>query len=494
MLLAHSVLLLAPLVGAKSDLDPAPIRRGEGTPALTHLVVNSGRATLVTDSGVHPVTQERTLEPFVGAGHLEVAPGSRVTLAWRGLCSMELEGPASLSWQPPRAPEGLMVHTTVLNRVDLEVRKMPLRWQLPGNWRGELQSGAYSVYSLGSGTNEFIHHAGRPVRLSWMGSSDVTAPVNLAGGTSFRMEASPVVEVRGSRDVQIPSWGVATWPWGRGGIEGVPDLLLEGAPSWGEHASWPWDSTVVDDSEAPVNSEEAATPSESDARNAHAPEPSGAQASPSEPKAWEAWNWPWGENSAGATPSNVVDPSTEQIREPQNGSKPTPDSEPAPRSEDRVGEPVPADPAEVPARSPAQSGPDGARLSVPQPGFGTSDENGTTEVVAEPRSGDTADPAPPAKKRQTFNPDQWRGLTESQLADQGVFRHQRGPDLKLTKNGDEGWLIEVDDAAPEPYWFFSRRLDVKVFPGATLEINSEGFLGHNSGLIRILSGRSDRAF
>ncbi len=577
-----TALLLVLLAGSTSQASPSSGDTSQGSPVIVRLSVTSGRAYLVTEEGVQSVTQERAIEPFVGSGHLEVAPGSRTTLSWRGIGSMEVVGPTALAWQMPQGKGALNIQFGVLNRVDVEVRSLPFRLQMPGDWRTELTSGAYSIYRTGNGGNEFLHHAGHPVRLSWTGGASITAPVEVYPGSRYRMDVNPKVQVNKPKEVRVPSWGHASWPWGKGSIEGLPDITLEGAPSWGTGHAWPWKREGLDVVPIPQNGGQPTTiESANQAEGVHEP--------------WEKWDWPW-ESSRG--PESISEHEPVQQEPEQQTSDPALAAcvDPAQQEDSRrqdlvqpdllqpeliqqelaaqefVGpslswqDPKPPvdleqDPEQSAASSASQTDPSQAvdlaspsedlhapatepesrlemevqsNLPASSESPGSAQPNGDLQatvlqaqdaaesaapkvsvpvgakpvevqaLAADSTLGQDSTPAEdipsannsdvPVQTGPKFNPDLWRGLPEDFLVDRGVFRHQTGKHLQVQPNGEGGWLILVDPAATQPYWFFSQRLDVRIFPGATLELDKNGYLGHNTGLVRILSGHSARVF
>ncbi len=320
--------LLAPLTAALVLAAVAPAQE-------VRLSVESGRALLVTDHGVSPLTRGRGVPPVAGPGHFELAPGSRASLCWAGRCSIELRGPASVAWQPVAASDGLRLDFSALREADVEVRSGAVRLGLPGAWRARLEEGAYSLYGLPAGGVELVHRAGREARATWVGGEGFAPPpVPIHAGERARLQGQPVFHVRADSSPSAPEWGSSTWPWGSGGIPDQPDLALRQAPGWDASSPWPW--TVEEEElepwrrwdwpwQPPAAQGEAETDAPTTDAEPHSQaEPSGAPATEA-PDAPERWLDP--ERSPGAPAAAVPDPdvtvSDGVDPHPEVGSDPT---------------------------------------------------------------------------------------------------------------------------------------------------------------------------
>ena len=196
-----------------------------------HIDVLDGRADLASPLGVVPLRPgDKSIERS-GPGYIEVGALSRLHLRWRGLASLELDGAAALEWRgSEREAEELSLEILRLDALSAEVRRGPLRLELPGGWRATLTHGALHVRTLSNGALELEHIAGAPLLLApaptegrvappWTvlpGSKVLLAPAAAAPQASAGRR--PLEQER--RDVNgiqpSPSgspWASFRWPW-----------------------------------------------------------------------------------------------------------------------------------------------------------------------------------------------------------------------------------------------------------------------------------------
>lgn len=410
-------MLLAPLL---LSLAPAPV-----DPALRgRLELVQGRAILATDSGPRRLGRLSGAVLLAGPGHLELAAGSTAELAWPGLASLRLEGPGSLAWQSLTPQEPLLLELRSLASAELEVRRGPLRVDLPQDWRLGLHTGAYSLEALPGGATVLQHRAGRPARLTWVGGEGYAPPpATLRAGERARLAGGHAAPPASDPSASAGPWQLQDWPWA------APE---RGAPTWDAWA-WPWEEartsrpgTVESDLLEPQVAEpELVEPASSDAPLAELPRPSALEPadppSPGPPRAepWESWSWPWGP------------------AEPVFESEPVTDSE-------QALHPEPAPPESF-APEPEQ---------LPVPG--------------------------------SFDPALWRGLGEDELEQRDGYWIERNVHLRVDALPD-GARVALSPAAPGPCWFFSEGLDVQLFAGASLLLDEDGGLRYHTGSLRIHS-------
>jgi hypothetical protein len=127
----------------------------------------------------------QTLDARTGAVHLagksgrvECGAATRVDLAWRGLASATVTGPAA--FELAREP-GLLLE--VFGTAEVEVRRGTLALELAGLGSLELAAGAVRVRCLPDGSAELLNRGGRVVEF-WLGER---RPLAIGPGQSLRL-------------------------------------------------------------------------------------------------------------------------------------------------------------------------------------------------------------------------------------------------------------------------------------------------------------------
>ena len=129
-----------------------------------HIDVLAGRADLASPLGIVPLRPGAKPIERNGPGYLELGAISRLNLRWRSVASIELEGAAAIEWRGSQGDEdALSLEVLRLDELSAEVRRGPLRLELPGGWRATLTHGALHVRTLSDGTLELEHIAGAPL-------------------------------------------------------------------------------------------------------------------------------------------------------------------------------------------------------------------------------------------------------------------------------------------------------------------------------------------
>jgi hypothetical protein len=210
----------------------AVLSNGPDLPPL-RLEVLEGRAELATESGVHALEGPEAEREHFGPGFVRSSALSRVSLRWRGAATLDLEGAASVEWRASERSQGLSITLESLDRATLEVRRGPLRIELPGGWLAHLRFGAAFVRHLPDGSVRFEHVAGAPILLSRTDARDgARPPWTVLPGARLRLEESGEVprSVGGARSRVIEVWARAD--------DGARESEPRGTPWTG--FAWPW--------------------------------------------------------------------------------------------------------------------------------------------------------------------------------------------------------------------------------------------------------------
>lgn len=206
-----------------------------GAPDLPplRLEVLEGRAQLALESGIQSLAGPEAELDHRGPGFVSSSALSRLSLRWRGAATLELEGAASLEWRACERGQGLSITLEDVDRATLEVRRGPLRLELPGGWLAHVRFGAAFLRRLPDGSVALEHVAGAPILLSRSGARDgVRPPWTVLPGARLRLEesADEPRTVAGARSRVFEIWGRAE--------EGERESEPRGKP-WSGFA-WPW--------------------------------------------------------------------------------------------------------------------------------------------------------------------------------------------------------------------------------------------------------------
>lgn len=431
--LLRASLLLAPVFAAPVFAAPSPLFAGVGAALETRVTLERGRALLVDEAGVGPLKRHEGTRQLEGVGHLELAPGSRASVVWPGLGSVELRGPTSISWDPGTDAEDLRLSIGVLERVDLEVRRGRVRLDLPGAWRLEAQLGVFELRSLPVGGVGVRQLAGRSCRASWVGGPGISAPQWIGPGESARLCGTREPVAGGLDGAGAPSWSAVTWPWGEGGVPGAPDLST-GGEAWGD-ASWPWGQA------------------------------------PGGTKPWERWDWPWGVAAADADQSESV---------------------PALELSPSILVATP----ETPATSRLSAVPETGSVIDPEAALESADESADGALLAgQQRVVDEApDPAPAFEAPQPAAHDSaaWRGLDRGQLIQGSLGTLQLSGAWVEEELAGGRRRISIPADAGVPLWYFSDQYDYRLFPGSELLLDASGGVLVHQGWVRIFHAQPGR--
>ncbi len=201
-----------------------------GDPVL-RLDVLEGRVRVAHASGTASLPLGAMDWPHGPSGYLESSTLARLRLRWLGSASIELEGAQALSWRPARTEgAGLWLAFSGLDETHLEVREGPLRFELPGGWRGLCSKGTLSLRAGAEGLVDLELLAGAPLLLSPPSAPGaVRPPWTVLPGARVRLlvqDARPRVvsgKVRapdfapGAPPMSAPvgerPWSGFAWPW-----------------------------------------------------------------------------------------------------------------------------------------------------------------------------------------------------------------------------------------------------------------------------------------
>jgi hypothetical protein len=193
-----------------------------------------GRAELATERGVVELDARHARREHAGPGYLEAGALARLSLRWSQCATLALEGPTALEWRASSGPKGgLFVEVVRIDRANLEVRRGPVRFALPGGWHAHLEHGAAFLRELSDGSLELEHAAGAPILLSLEREGGaVRPPWTVLPGARVRLgrsaaEPEPTASSRArvlstwTRDearvrearVERAPWSSCSWPW-----------------------------------------------------------------------------------------------------------------------------------------------------------------------------------------------------------------------------------------------------------------------------------------
>jgi hypothetical protein len=217
-----------------------------GAPDLPplHVDVLDGRVELAAESGVLELEGPSAQRDHSGPGYLRAGASSRLSLRWRGAATLDLEGVSSVEWRPSERGHGLSITLERVERANLEVRRGPLRLELPGGWLAHIRQGAVFVRELSDGSVELEHVAGAPLLLSRSGARDeVRPPWTVLPGARLRLES----EAEGPRTAPGARARVLE-VWGR-----PPEVTREtSAPAKPRSGfAWPWNDAPTASSPPP---------------------------------------------------------------------------------------------------------------------------------------------------------------------------------------------------------------------------------------------------
>jgi hypothetical protein len=164
----------------------APSQDGRRVTPPVEVRVVEGRATLLQGREVVSRTAAQGTRRIEGPLELELGPGSKVEILWRGRGSLRADGPAALSLPDSSArPLEPRVELLFAARVELEVRRGTLVAALGEAGELELARSAVALGELPSGGWDLLHRGGDPVRHRAAG---VAVARELRSGMRARLE------------------------------------------------------------------------------------------------------------------------------------------------------------------------------------------------------------------------------------------------------------------------------------------------------------------
>jgi len=206
-----------------------------GDLGVARLELSSGRADIVSAAGVTSLVGRSAARDVDGRAYVELGAASQLALRWRGEASLELRGAAAVEWRAPADQRGVLFTAWRVSELDFEVRRGPLRLDVGGGWRLELDVGAAGLRTLADGRLEVRHVAGAPLRIARdLGDGLVTPPWTLLPGGEVRLDAGAAssasahglgsgAEFRGralgppapgsERFAPAQPWAQFAWPW-----------------------------------------------------------------------------------------------------------------------------------------------------------------------------------------------------------------------------------------------------------------------------------------
>jgi hypothetical protein len=180
--------------------------------------VLEGRVELASESGVERRDGGGRELVRDGPAYFEAGATARVRLRWRSCASLELAGPAAFEWRESHGPSGgLYLDVKRIERADVEVRRGPLRLELPGGWLVHLARGAAHLQRRPDGSYDVEHVAGAPLLVGYEpASGQVRPPQTVLPGATIHLAAE---RVAGTLPADSPGetkhapWTGSSWPW-----------------------------------------------------------------------------------------------------------------------------------------------------------------------------------------------------------------------------------------------------------------------------------------
>lgn len=434
------------------------------------VIVGGGYDALTVRRGESRTAQGRT--------HLEVALGGQVRVWWTETMSIDVFGPSSIEWTAEQNRVSTVFHQ--LTWADVEIRRGEHDVSLPAAWRAEAGRGAFRLRGIAGGPSELLHHAGKPVRLEWLGNpSQPIPPVIIYPGSSVRLDQPRHVR----RDPLAPegvdigkAWPqvggeettASVWPW-RSRTDTPEQVeqrerMRRTTRSIDEPFGTPngrFDRIEVPDGAGGTSSINLETPG----TETYAQVP----VMPSTPPRFTILP---GTTTSGAASGSAPafaggEPPVKPLAAGPRRIDHQPQEELGSGSRSRTVELM-----ELSRRGGTTITPDGMG-AMP---FASERASGTTAV--EPKSTSVAEPAVVA-----YNAAQWRGLQRQQLNGTGVLAAERGTGVEVRVLGGGRTKVFVSSGSPAPRWCFTPQADYLMQPGAVAVFEPDGRLKMSFGTL-----------
>lgn len=178
-----TVLALGSLLGNPNTDESVPSR----------LRVVMGRVSLENAGAREAVSRSDGQRVVRGAAALEVGTGARVELRWDRVMSLNIQGPAELSWRPSDVEGGApSLRIESARRLEWEVRSGDPTVELSQGWRIVAERGAYWMGSAADGGVDLGNHGGADLKIrTLVQRTPGTWPSRLTPGQRVRLCAAP---------------------------------------------------------------------------------------------------------------------------------------------------------------------------------------------------------------------------------------------------------------------------------------------------------------
>ncbi len=150
--------------GEKDEAQESPTRAGLAPVApAPRLEVLEGRALVFGERGFSDVPRGPYGKAGAG-GYLELGPAARIELAWSGLGSAQILGPAAIEWAAD-AEGAPYLYIWFADRVELDVRRGTFGLNYAGRVVTDARRGALSLREVPGGLR--VRHHGGEAGLLW---------------------------------------------------------------------------------------------------------------------------------------------------------------------------------------------------------------------------------------------------------------------------------------------------------------------------------------
>ncbi|MEM7309246.1 MAG: hypothetical protein AAF682_21355 [Planctomycetota bacterium] len=205
MLPALALLLCALPVGQQAPDAAAPVAdvRKElplRPPAESMLRIHRGGVWLVRGESIERLTRVDGSRRVEGAAYIELGAGGEIELAWPGLASLRVTGPAALEWTPSAsAPNEGAVQLYRFRRLEAEVRRGRRDLRLPQGWNLSLARGAVHAEERVTGDVLVHHRGGADAHLTSRAQREAKLPDKVRSGQRLLLPRLPDERERPTR-------------------------------------------------------------------------------------------------------------------------------------------------------------------------------------------------------------------------------------------------------------------------------------------------------